>query len=223
MNVRERPILFTSKMVRAVLDGRKTHTRKIIKGVEDWPMVRGCDGGASWAIPSGHPYPERGFKKCPYGMPGDHLYVRERCRAEELPDGVDGVRYEADNAFIPIEDTKQADDRWVHMNRYRTKAGAKRGTWLNSIHVPRWACRITLEVVSVRVERVQDIRGSDAIDEGIDMDAVAEAWGKPGNRDAAVIVFEQLWDSINAGRGYGWGVNPWVWVVEFKVLSVRSN
>ena len=103
--------------------------------------------------------------------------------------------------------------------------------WRPSIHMPRWASRITLEVLSVRVERVQEINPRDAMDEGIGRhwDGHKYWWENYqgecnflGNNEGPLKSFESLWDSINAKRGYGWDKNPWVWVVEFKQSEGRE-
>ncbi len=125
--------------------------------------------------------------------------MRETFRCEELePYGEDGVRFRADGVFRGIENSQEASEKW--MEAYR-----EGGKWRPSIFMPRWASRITLEVVNVRVERLQDISEVDALAEGIDL---------PG----AKLQYRTLWENINAGRGFGWDVNPWVWVVEFKVV-----
>lgn len=180
-------------MVNAIISGRKTQTRRIIKPVQ--PRADGM-----W--PAGRdPVPD-----CPYGQPGDRLWVRETCRAEELKSGLDGVRYLADNAFIVIENSQEASDRWFDLFSY----GGKRGAGVPSIHMPRWASRITLEVTGVRVERLQEISHQDAIAEGVT--------GSTEMREQKLTVphhlFADLWESIN-GPG-SWEKNPFVWVLEFK-------
>lgn len=200
----ERPILFSAPMVRAILECRKTQTRRVIKPVQPrddgmWPAGR-------------DPVPD-----CLYGHPGDRLWVREACRAEELTaeaaiidefvncddepiEGLDGVRYLADNHFEPIENTSEAADAWGELNAYR----GKRGATVPPIHMPRWASRITLEITDVRVQRVQDISEADALAEGC-RSAIKHS-----------AAFADIWDSINAKRGFGWNANPWVWALTFK-------
>ncbi len=162
--MKERPIMFSGEMVRAILEGRKTQTRRVWKRPElrkaDWEI-----GDSSIA--------------CPYGEVGDRLWVRETwCGGQHgMP-----VHYKAS---------------WTE-HEYGP-------AWKPSIHMPRKYSRITLEITGVRVERVQDMSVEDAINEGIGLSSV-DPLGS----------FGQLWDSINAKCGYGWGVNPWVWVVEFK-------
>lgn len=163
--MKERPILFSGPMVRAILDGRKTQTRRVVKPrqgmLDDW---------------TGLP--------CPYGKPGDRLWVRETCYFEQ-PHGE--VIYRADPGS-----EKALDPEFTGLR------------WRPSIHMPRWASRITLEIVNVRVERLQDIRVDDARAEG-----VTAKWPVHG--------FRNLWQSIN---GFGsWDANPWVWVVEFRNME----
>ena len=196
----EHPILFNGRNVQAILEGRKTQTRRVIKNVPDnvfeirwcgdneYEMTHYYAGGRSQR---GHV----GFVKCPYGQPGDQLWVRETFTpyrkgiAVGMYSGVsnNGILYRADAPTLENTNLK----------------------WRPSIHMPRWASRITLEVVSVRVERLQEITVKDAIAEG-------SPWGEGAGANPRVQ-FSNTWDAINAKRGFGWGMNPWVWVVEFKV------
>jgi hypothetical protein len=229
--MRERPILFSSPMVRALLDGSKTQTRRVVKlphnnrlGVWEPTTVGGPNGGRT---ASGETVPFQGAiwhtrtgdsLICPHGQPSDRLWVRETCRAEELPDGLDGVRYVADSAFAPIVDTQEAAERWIDLNAYRGKKGAV----VPAIHMPRWASRLTLEVTCVRVERLQDISEDDAKAEGARLYAAANELSHGGwSHDewhvhaSAKESFIRLWDGL-AAPGSDWNANPSVWVVEFK-------
>lgn len=188
--VRERPILFSGPMIRAILDGRKTQTRRVIK-----PQPVGA-----WAAP--------GKTACPYGVPGDRLWVRETWRPSQTGEGSRcPAWYAADGA----------DGEHVR--------------WKPSIFMPRWASRITLEITRIDVRRVQDV-GTDALAEGVEL---TEFWtpkeveGRPFEEKwwddfyfwshYPLVAFRKLWDSINANRGFGWDVNPWVWVVEFRRVT----
>jgi len=178
----ERPIIFSADSVRAILDGRKTQTRRVVR-----PSQQRYD------VP-------------PWNV--DRLWVREQVRAEELPSGLDGVRYRADNAFIPIENSESAADKWLDLWHYRrapNRVHDHPGNWVPPIHMPRWASRITLAVQSARVECLQGIS---------DDDINAEAYD---SRDA----FVAAWDKLNAKRGLRWADNPWVWVIEFSVHEFR--
>jgi hypothetical protein len=197
-------------MVRAVLDGRKTQTRRVTKldkineHPDYWknPLVQLWDKIASHLNildQSG----KAELITCPYGKPGDRLWVRETWRETGSLMRVDGKIPECGN-----------DDQVV----YRADADYD-GPFRPSIHMPRWASRIQLEITAIRVERVQDISEEDALAEGI---RLYEAHGVPEaewKRYSPVIRFSALWDSINEARGFGWSTNPWVWVVEFKVIA----
>ncbi len=186
--VKEKPILFNTPMVLALLDGRKTQTRRVVKLS---PMSNEHVTDALQGVP------------CPYASTGnDGLWVREAWRTEELPETlVDGVRFFADKAFIPIRSTREAADLWVaaHDN------GRLGSHWRPSIFMPRWASRITLEITGVRVERVQEITEEDAIAEGFE----------------SRVALKQLWNEINEERGFGWKANPWVWAISFRVVRER--
>ncbi len=204
--MRERPILFNGEMVRAILDGRKTQTRRVIKPQPFWVASSGrwcweipkraqnpgCSTTAVTASRQWHEYLPDGC--CPYGVPGDKLWVRETWKSTGLLANSTPRYTRACGRFAYRADLAQRD-RDLHI------------PWRASIHMPRWASRITLEVTDVRVERVQDITEDGAIREGC-CDA--------NHKDFHVGAFHDLWDSINAKRGFGWDSNPWVWVVEFK-------
>ena len=201
--MKERPILFSGEMVRAILEGRKTQTRRVVKPTQSTPKVAPLrmepwiidgewqeddNGAPCWS--GFHPdYPgEAKWFSCPYGQPGDRLWVRETW-AQHFGE----LRYRAD----------EAPDGYYH--------GAK--GWKSSIFMPRAISRITLEITDVRVERVQEISEPDAEAEGITPEFPARAQDISGSDQRA---FANLWDSINAKRGYGWDANPWVWVVSFR-------
>ena len=203
--MKEHPILFTGDMVRAILDGRKTQTRRVIRPQPD-AIAPFQDGEPTEAYYNGWPKAgEARELKCPYGIPGDRLWVRETWRkAGECTINDPCYGYRATMKYAcgqPVPNEKA------------TK-------WKPSIHMPRAASRITLEVTDVRVERVQDISEVDAQVEGCVNDVKLEYGHMTGPIDYkgfyAVERFETLWDSINAKRGYGWDKNPWVWVVTFK-------
>lgn len=194
--MKDRPILFNAAMVRAVLDDSKTQTRRAVK-------PQPYEGGRSehW---SNSELPQF----CPYGQPGDRLWVRENfCYADSLGQSLQDPR------TIIYTSTHDGD---------RPRAAKP------SIHMPRWASRITLEIVSVRVERLQDISEADAKAEGIatvmfrpdtgwplcDGYMVGPDDGKTALKTSAVKAYRNLWEQIN-GPG-SWDVNPWVWVIEFN-------
>lgn len=198
-------------MVRAIIDGTKTQTRRIVK-----PQVINVGGSAPWEWKGTRPKAKSGTGwiastdlgellswlkySCPYGKPGDTLWVRETWDFRDWSDSPDDrqimLMYGADGE----QRLAIAPEGWNPM-----VYGHER--WRPSIHMPRWASRITLEVESVRVERLQAISEADAIAEGI----------KPFPSSPSkipVMQYQDLWESIN-GPG-SWEANPWVWVITFK-------
>jgi len=149
---------------------------------------------------------------------GDRLWVRETVRGDENADGYDGVRYVADDVWLPIENSQESGDRWVDLYNYR----GKRGAVVPPIYMPRWASRLTLIVEGVKVERLQEISEEDARDEGIEW-REGGAWGiwnadgtmRCGGSDDPREAFRCLWVNIN-GNG-SWDANPWVAAISFRV------
>lgn len=186
---KERPILFSGAMVRALLDGTKTQTRRVVKpvrGYEHNDVCRPDMAAESWDVWWHGTHETVGvMQTCPYGLPGERLWVREAV------------------AEISCRLTYRADtDDGAHCVVKR---------WTPSNHMPRWASRILLEITSVRVERLQDIGTEEIQAEGV---VTADADIMERGCRARVIDFTNLWESIN-GAG-SWDANPWVWVVEFK-------
>ncbi|MCK9468123.1 MAG: hypothetical protein M0Q49_01790 [Porticoccaceae bacterium] len=227
---RERPIIFGGEMVRAILGGQKTQTRRAVKPQPS--MERDCEPeGYNW-VPM-HKGRELSHHQCPYGQPGDRLWVRERWRvgawdadegafALDYCDGPrrqwlkdpldhDGTRFER----LWIQCTDELREKGIPPGadgHYRWGPGKSPLRWRPSIHMPRWASRILLEILSVRVERLQDISGMDAKREGVSVPAHLPHDG--ADLDYARREYHSLWQSIN-GPG-SWDANPWVWVIEFK-------
>lgn len=205
--MKERPILFNTDMVRAILDGRKTQTRRpcrdqtpstyeYVEDMKTWPEGKELYTGWVKVIDKvGLKIPS----KCPYGVVGDRLWVRETFWQSSYGE------------FFYRADHPDSDIR-AH------------GGWKPSIHMPRYACRTVLEITDIRVERIQDISEADAKAEGmLYLDGLGV--GHSGYRhsinheyvyDTARAAFRILWNSVYEKRGYGWDKNPWVWVVEFK-------
>jgi hypothetical protein len=215
-SMKERPILFSGPMVRALLDGSKTQTRRVVK---PQPQMVTDHTIKTWDGPS-HALQyqlERLGKGCTYGQPGDRLWVRETCRAEELPDGLDGVRYLADDGFVSIHPNEDGINRWLEMRDYgKRPSPVARVKAVPAIHMPRWASRITLEITGVLVERLQDISCHDALAEGIPR--TRDGFGMPDGshfhcNDPRQSYFS-LWEAINGPGSVE--ANPWVWVVEFQ-------
>lgn len=214
--MKERPILFSAPMVRALLDGSKTQTRRIIKGqAPEWATFTDeeyADGREFFMVcgekePSGL-RPILAAAHCPYGHAGDRLWVRETF-SDIYGAGGDEARRKEEVMYRADGET----DPYVIGGR-----------WTPSIHMPRWASRILLEIVSVRVERLQAIGPDDAVEEGIervrqDDDRVCywRDYVTGGKVAVQVGSYRSLWESIN-GSG-SWDANPWVWVVEFKRVA----
>lgn len=228
-----RPILFSAPMVRALLYGNKTQTRRIIKRPLKHPgwteyvyfgPSKNNPNCQSRVIECGPDYPDDHTDQvmCPYGAAGDRLWVRETWKphcggpiSDEYPLGT-CVKYAAD--FVMLKPSRWTDDegRWCEAHEDETK-------WRPSIFMPRWSSRITLEIVSVRVERLQDISEADAIAEGCVKNHNGYYWGGPhavsGLKQLATAksAYNDLWTSIN-GPG-SWEANPWVWVLDFKRVT----
>lgn len=215
--MKERPILFSAPMVRAILEGRKTMTRRVVdsswqgfENVMPLPAVVEIASGGTMDFPGARPGDQLFYTDmpildgawqpvgCPYGQPGDRLWVRETwayhgtcaCYRADGWEGPPDVGYEV---TPPLR-------------------------WRPSIFMPRWASRITLEIISVRVERLEDISQDDAVREGCDdtrdmVPAPGRIFYSGGPRGA----FMKLWESINGPLS--WDSNPWVWVVEFKRIE----
>ncbi len=207
-------IIFSTEMVKAILDARKTMTRrlaglkKINNKPDDWLPVRRdqiVNINANIFIfhnknrtePDGESIAE--FIRCPYGQVGDRLWVRETWFENSfIPQDKHGLVYLADGEFI-----EQFPEDYI---------GAK---WSSPRFMPRWASRIDLEITGIRAERLQEISIGDAeADTGIKFNPI-----KDFSPEDCLSRFESLWDSLNAKRGYGWETNPWVWVITFKVAK----
>lgn len=213
---REIPILFSSPMVRAILEGRKTQTRRVCKLAiklsadypsrkviwnerEQWWEFQGCLDGCKCKRCR-----ERFVLDCRYGKPGDVLYVRETLHADDEGD----VTYAADDAEVIWPEG--SGEVWDY----------HKGT-ISSIHMPKFAARLWLEVTDVRVERLHQITEADAKAEGFTPYPILS--GIPA-LDAVSMTgaFMNLWQTIN-GKKYPWSSNPWVWCVSFKRLAGRPS
>lgn len=192
--MKEHPIIFSGPMVRAILEGRKSQTRRIMK---PQPILE--RGTWRWIprINTDINVEHINGAMCPHGGLKDHLYIRETW---------------ADPGFFekPLyrADFKKGQPRNALGNQ---AIGGFEFKWKPSIHMPKRFARIWLEIINVRVERIQDIMEEDARAEGIRPRWVDSTAYQNG--------FRKLWDDLNAKRGYGWDKNPWVWVIEFKKLN----
>jgi hypothetical protein len=225
VEVKERPILFSGPMVRAILDGMKTQTRRVVSlqppkeirlalvvntfSRPDYSQALFFRGPTVESTSYGEPV------KCPYGKPGDRLWVKENWRV--VDNNTDSnmliYRYEADQPNYPTRHLP--DDFWSYVPNkiFEKYTGADYSSKLRpSIFMPRWASRITLEITNVRIEQVQSISERDAYLEGIPLVISNEDnYITPQSR------YKDLWESINSKK-YPWSSNPWVWVIEFKVV-----
>lgn len=241
---KERPILFSGPMVRAILEARKTVTRRPVK-VQ--PRSRGDIGSYGLGQPFiRHPDPTKRNPECPYGRPGDRLWVRETWIEDPEDDGSWAYTQYMGCKGSPLSDIPKKFQKPEHC-LFRASWDGPALTWRPSIHMPRWASRILLEITGVRVERLQDISDEDAKAEGM----VYTDFGmqeRPGRAsldggktfhplkpqqapgwhagdathpdhclDRARWAFANLWEKINGE--YSWDANPWVWAVEFKRIE----
>lgn len=219
---KEHPIIFSGPMVRAVLEGRKTQTRRVAQCMtgtdfathhkaDEW-IISSTILNIAVGLPKKTVSPRTGsLVRCPYGAPGDRLWVRETfARLEDLKTKDPGTAALLSRAFYRQEHSAglSHDD-------------ATDLRWRSPIHMPRELSRITLEVTNVRVERLQEISDADAKAEGVDQAPYSEnrIWiANPANSQRYIKTFRKGWDAINAKRGYSWASNPFVWVIEFKKL-----
>jgi len=206
--MKERPILFSGPMIRAILEGRKTQTRRPLKGCGVFvdtemnmpPPVPTDDG---WQFADGT------LVRCQWRA-GDRLWVRETWRFFSETK----IQYRCDEKI-----ESRGRECEVSANAFFRRGGASLLAWHPSIHMPRWASRLTLEVTGVRVERLRDISEADARAEGI-VDGGCLTCGEPepcncwNPEPSAVDSFVWLWQSIHGPDS--WHANPWVWVVEFR-------
>ena len=200
MTTKERPILFSAPMVRALLDGSKTQTRRVFKAKNGgvWPHMNDIPGMCQI------------MRNCPYGQPGDRLWVRETF-IQGWP-WIDGIpdQFDEDDHEKPMHTWFRATEPGLSWTD--DDGGFVENTpWKPSIHMPRTASRITLEITGVRVERLQDISEADAAAEGVSAKHTADA------HYTAREAYAVLWEQINGPDS--WAENPWVWVIEFKKAS----
>lgn len=227
--MKERPILFSASMVRALLDGSKTQTRRTITvphrgafalrddGSGWWPYQ--SDDGESVLCNDGNEYP----MSCPHGAPGDRLWARETWRLWESGSWCGSEPLDPD---VVTGSLTAYDPEWLKTRplEYRADGGDSDGPWRPGIFMPRWASRITLEVTDVRVQRLQEIDELDSLAEGIPevprcgCDVCRMTSGMcTADAGEQVRQYADLWDHINGKRpGCRWDDNPWVWAITFK-------
>lgn len=217
----EHPISMSGPMVRAILAGAKTQTRRTVKpqptpsslGGWRWISDEACFG---WA----HEAPMDYFAPhCPYGAPGDLMWVQEEWGVAELSfdNPYTKAHYRADGTYLVIPGWHKATEFIADDLSFQ---------WCESNTMPRWACRLVLEIMSVRVERLQEISDVDAIDEGMftlpkpELTAAIVLARQNGERpplgETPSQRYRRFWNTLYESKGQGWDANPWVWVVEFK-------
>lgn len=226
-----RPIIFSAPMVRAILDGRKTQTRRIVKPQPQYiqgtvapqqkrgehqkhpaPYFDAYNHGPFWCWWDEYDRQGNDWIKCPYGKPGDRLWVRETWK----PTGL--------FAFSKPKETKGCG-KFSYKSDPDQRKRDELIRWRPSIHMPRWASRITLEITDVRCQRLQDISEEDACAEGIQYDFNVDPigpcrWRVPDTSmgvDSASGAFSKLWENINGPDA--WDANPWVWALTFKRIE----
>ena len=210
--MKERPILFSSSMVLAILEGRKTQTRRVVKP-QPW---RNSVGQWLWERRKGEQIPfnpdlnEKLYPRtklqhvCPYGVPGDALWVKETFQETAAMN----ICHKADSEVV----YRATDPDWEEYDGWK---------WRPSIFMPRKFSRITLEVKEVRVERLQDISEEDCLAEGCP-DELGSEYCVDG-MSSRKAWYADLWDSINNQRGHGWESNPFAWVITFHAISDETR
>jgi hypothetical protein len=219
---RERPILFNGEMVRAILDGRKTQTRRVIRPQPpEWCRLADIEGpelytparvGASGEIEPAdrevygvYDVDGEWGAVFPYGRPWDRLWVREAFNPHY--GGYKKPAYRADWEKTPPDPDLVPEPKWKP-----------------SIHMPRWASRIDLEIIKIEIQRIQNIEEREVWAEGVkrpdwwdDLDPHIDP------ETAAREKYARVWDKIYAKRGYTWSSNPWVWVITFRVIRPMAG
>ncbi|HEJ7990195.1 TPA: morphogenetic protein [Serratia liquefaciens] len=215
--MKERPVIFNSEMVRAILDGRKTQTRRAISDRHLHLIDVASQVGECYPLESGidHANSQSYYREhCPFGQIGDRLWVRETFAA-----------FDADWKH-PGKPHDLKDGPWPNVVYPASVAKIPDGTCRPSIHMPRWASRITLEITAVRVERLNDISQEDAQAEGMELTGWVPSYSNPDNAGFDETFtpydnFAMLWESIYGEES--WRANPWVWVIEFRRLEAQHG
>lgn len=201
--MKERPIIFNSEMIRAILEDRKTQTRRPIKGNPiNVVQFIGRDNKPTddYGFCQNYKRVINKHIKCPFGQVGDRLWVRESIYNE---DGSDWIYF--DCCYVIGKNPPE----WIDKNAHKS--------CIPSIHMPRWASRITLEITNIRVEQLQNISEDDAHAEGLNHSVWAEDEMSVPEYTTAKEKFKILWESIYGNKS--WNLNPYVWVIEFKKIK----
>ena len=214
-----KPILFNTSMVQAILEGRKTSTRRIAKGLKD--AIKETKGDFKWDYNNSFMNDICLLSEAPYKI-GDVLYVRETWKVEHTyGDEFTDIRFKADNEIVHLKELKE--ETYEKIVKFESKSG-----WQPSLFMPKEAARIFLRVKDVRVERLQDITDEGALDEGITkhlrckLGYTSKNSEEEFNFTQARDTFKLLWNTTVNKKDldkYGWNANPYVWVIEFKRIS----
>lgn len=235
--MKEHPILFSGEMVRAILAGRKSMTRRLVRQATgpslSVDMTSPGTAELSWLCGPGPGYDvdeQRKSVTCPYGAPGDRLWVKETWAVLDMrtlkyvegslhgkilgyggqPPTLMNLRIGDGDAMVGYAAHPTSPEELMSSPGFTTWRSSTPRSWRSPLFMPRWASRLTLRVTAVRVERLNDISEEDARAEGC---AVVD----PSHHTCARDVFAALWDTIN-GKRAPWSSNPWVWVVSFEVV-----
>lgn len=215
-----KPIIFSAESVRAILEGRKTQTRRVVKETTN---INGTCNGIYfdeeterwyWQLLDKPNVVDLCLGKCPFGKVGDRLWVRETwaLRTPSYPNHHSKVFFK-DEQYKTIyhQDTVEPTQKYGYDLSEKSR-------WRSPILMPRWASRLTLEITDIRVERVQEITHEGVKEEGIYVFA-RESVNLPGRPQGQFKRFANHWNSLNAKRGYPWEKNPWVWVISFRRVN----
>ncbi|WP_288099814.1 hypothetical protein [Pseudomonas sp.] len=228
--IKERPILFSAPMVRAILEGRKTVTRRAVRaGFNPEDLEGTLSASECRKLCRELPQHFGASYFCPYGQPDDRLWVRETWGviSHDFDEHGNMIDWEPDRPASPIREMRFGQGYYSGHVIYRADGevawagdddggGDDRSAWKPSIHMPRVASRILLEITDVRVERLQDISRADIRAEGLQCPPeLASDDVSPNYRDWYPAAWRELWEST----GGSWDANPWVWVVEFKQVT----
>ena len=228
--MKERPIIFSPEIVRAMLAGNVTQTRRVVKFMHETPKLIG-QAAEHRNLNAVYPAREKGWvfwqttragdglaeftKKayatgllCPYGEPGVRLWVKEAWYTSKKYDHLPPAKFPVEAKTIFRYLGSRAKPEWAGRTR-------------SARFMPRWASRITLEIVNVRVERLQDISDDDAKAEGFEYygETLFKDYGEILAEHTAIYKYASYWDLLNARQGFLWKSNPWVWMIEFRVLG----
>ena len=209
--IREKGLIFNSEMVRAILDGRKTQTRRPIK----WKQTRFTEigereDGSKWPWSEDAEHACDFWHPCPFGAVGDRIWVREAFRVHSRATDVATLVYKASERNSWTEQTRRVPVAVCNKPATPEK-------WTPSLHMPRWASRILLEITGVRVERLNSISQEDAQAEGLELTGWRPTYSDPDSGGEVMTPYDnfaELWSSIYGEES--WNANPWVWVIEFK-------